>query len=185
MRNEGDISALLTVQWGFKIIFKQWMTICLHTRSLMVVVAMEQGVGAAERWTGGVSSVSHTHKCTEVKARWIFSCQCKKKWRHLFFPHPFNGPQSLEPRALTAASSLCHCYWRLVHFPFHPSDLLKIQSHGDDPAFTARQRTVDKANVKRQHDKAHRGRSFKGKDEFCNAIFMYFHSCICHLWTHL
>lgn len=78
MRNEGDISALLTVQWGFKIIFKQWMTICLHTRSLMVVVAMEQGVGAAERWTGGVSSVSHTHKYTEVKARWIFSCQCKK-----------------------------------------------------------------------------------------------------------
>lgn len=27
MRSEADISALLTVQWGFEIIFKQWMTL--------------------------------------------------------------------------------------------------------------------------------------------------------------
>lgn len=49
---------------------------------------------------------------------------------------------------------------------FHsvPLDLLKTQSRGEDPAFTARQRTADKANVKRQHDKAHRGGSSKGKD---------------------
>lgn len=27
MRNEADISTLLTAQWGFEIIFKKWMTL--------------------------------------------------------------------------------------------------------------------------------------------------------------
>lgn len=32
MRNEANISTLLTVQWGFKIIFKQWMTLSAYQK---------------------------------------------------------------------------------------------------------------------------------------------------------
>lgn len=61
MRNEADISTLLTLQWGFRIIFKQRMTICLHTRGLMVVVAVtEQGVRGIVGQVENLQSQTHT-----------------------------------------------------------------------------------------------------------------------------
>lgn len=180
MRNEADISALLSVQRGFKITFKQWMSV-----SVCIPEAWwqwKQWYSKVSRQTGEVFSITCI-KSQRLKSDGIFLFFADVKMTTSFFPLTrlmAHNPLSPEPPA--QPGSLCHCYWRLVHFPFHPSDLLKIQSHGEDPAFTAHQRTVDnKANVKRQHDKAHRGRSSEERDD----IFIYFHSWICHLWTYL
>lgn len=144
--------------------------ICLHTRSLMMVVAViQQGVWLlgrrdTERWTGEESSVSHMQKHWDESQMELFLCWCKND---IFFPliH-LKAHNPLSARALTAAKLGVSLLLTFSTFSFHSSDLLKIQSHGVHPAFTAHQRTVDKANVKWQHDKAHRGKSFKEKMSF-------------------